>query len=71
MGVTFTFPFSEQFKKDIQSDVDQMRAAKRIADKPIVVISGAGGCGKTHVVTRLIRAHNQRLVLKQLSHKNS
>ena len=49
---------SAQFK-DIQSDPDQMRAARLIADKPIVVISGAGGCGKTHLVTTLVH----RLVL--------
>ena len=63
VGVTFTFPCSAQFK-DIQSDLDQMRAARRIADKPIVVISGAGGCGKTHLVTKLFHhAQHQRLVL--------
>ena len=51
--VTSTFPYSGQFK-DIQKDPDQMRAAGMIADKPVVVISGAGGCGKTHVVSKLV-----------------
>jgi len=50
--MTFTFLCSAQFK-DIQEDIDQMKAAEKVVSKPVVVISGAGGCGKTHVVSKI------------------
>ncbi|XP_052808571.1 DNA helicase B-like isoform X2 [Mya arenaria] len=44
---------SDEFES-IRSDVDQLRAAHLISSKPVVVISGKGGCGKTYVVTKVI-----------------
>ncbi|XP_053398200.1 DNA helicase B-like [Mercenaria mercenaria] len=46
---------TEDFES-IRQDNDQLRAAKLIASKPVVAISGKGGCGKTYVVTKVITA---------------
>lgn len=35
-------------------DQDQIRAAHLITQKPVVVLSGRGGCGKTHVVSTVL-----------------
>ncbi|XP_062619654.1 DNA helicase B-like isoform X2 [Saccostrea cucullata] len=44
---------SEKFA-GIQSDPDQLNAAKLLTQLPVVVISGKGGCGKTTVVTKVM-----------------
>lgn len=35
-------------------DEDQVKAAKLITEKPVVAMSGRGGCGKTFVVTKVL-----------------
>ena len=35
-------------------DEDQLKAAKLITTSPVVVLSGRGGCGKTHVVSTVL-----------------
>ncbi|KAL4233669.1 hypothetical protein ACF0H5_008351 [Mactra antiquata] len=50
---------SEDFDS-IRSDNYQLQAAKLIATKPVVAISGKGGCGKTYVVTKVITAAKNR-----------
>ena len=44
---------SELFVK-VREDADQLRAAELIASRPVVVLSGKGGCGKTEVVSAVI-----------------
>jgi len=44
---------SELFEK-VRRDADQVRAAKLIANQPVVVLSGKGGCGKTEVVAAVV-----------------
>jgi len=44
---------SELFEK-VRQDADQLRAAQLIANEPVVVLSGKGGCGKTEVVSAVI-----------------
>lgn len=34
-------------------DIDQLKAAKLLTTKPVVVMSGRGGCGKTFVVSSI------------------
>ena len=36
-------------------DTDQLKAAKLLTTKPVVVMSGRGGCGKTFVVSSILR----------------
>lgn len=36
------------------ADADQLKAAKMITTNPVVVLSGKGGCGKTHVVSTVL-----------------
>lgn len=38
-----------------RGDRDQLEAAKLLTTKPVVVISGKGGCGKTFVVSSILR----------------
>lgn len=33
----------------------QRKAAEMIAEKPVVIMSGRGGCGKTEVVSRVCK----------------
>ena len=40
----------------IELDEDQVRAAEMICANPVTVISGKGGCGKTTVVSLVLRA---------------
>jgi predicted GTPase len=47
--VTLLDYFSKLFEK-VRRDADQLEAAKLIACKPVVLLSGKGGCGKTEVV---------------------
>jgi len=44
---------SELFAK-VRQDADQLRAAELIAIRPVVVLSGKGGCGKTEVVSAVV-----------------
>jgi len=44
---------SEVFEK-VRDDPDQLRAAELIANQPVVVLSGKGGCGKTEVVAAVV-----------------
>ncbi|KAK7108691.1 hypothetical protein V1264_016376 [Littorina saxatilis] len=39
----------------LRGDSDQWQAAQKVAASPISILSGKGGCGKTTVVTKLIR----------------
>ncbi|XP_036375605.1 DNA helicase B [Megalops cyprinoides] len=41
---------------DVELDPDQVRAAEMICANPVTVISGKGGCGKTMVVSLVLRA---------------
>jgi len=41
-------------EKAFGGDDDQMKAAKLITTSPVVVLSGRGGCGKTHVVSTVL-----------------
>ncbi|XP_070568119.1 DNA helicase B-like [Ptychodera flava] len=43
--------FDWQNHPDFKSDAAQKEAARMICENPITVISGKGGCGKTHVVS--------------------
>lgn len=36
-------------------DIDQLKAAKLLTTKPVVVMSGRGGCGKTFVVSSILK----------------
>ena len=36
-------------------DADQIKAARLIASRPVVVMSGKGGCGKTHVICEVLQ----------------
>ncbi|ESO84829.1 hypothetical protein LOTGIDRAFT_236059 [Lottia gigantea] len=47
--------FTSSDFKNIHNDVDQWRAAHLIASNPVAVLSGKGGCGKTTVVTQLLK----------------
>ena len=40
--------------KDFGGDADQMKAAQMMTEKPVIVLSGPGGCGKTYVVSKLL-----------------
>ena len=46
---------AETFSR-IHSDAEQMAAAKSIVSKPVVMISGRGGTGKTEVVSAVLKA---------------
>ncbi|GFR96491.1 DNA helicase B [Elysia marginata] len=46
--------FSPEFN-NLRSDCDQLRACLLICSSPIVVMSGRGGCGKTTVITSLLK----------------
>ena len=35
-------------------DEDQVKAARLMTSTPVVVMSGRGGCGKTHVVSTVL-----------------
>ncbi|XP_068698173.1 DNA helicase B-like isoform X2 [Montipora foliosa] len=48
-------------EKAFGGDQDQLKAAKMMTTKPVVVVSGKGGCGKTHVVSKVL---SQMLKLK-------
>ncbi|XP_068670444.1 DNA helicase B-like isoform X2 [Montipora foliosa] len=41
-------------EKVFGGDADQLRAAKMITTNSVVVLSGRGGCGKTHVVSSVL-----------------
>ena len=42
------------FPQEFSGDIDQINAAKLITQKPVVVMSGRGGCGKTFVVSNVL-----------------
>lgn len=42
------------FVQEFSGDNDQINAAKLITQKPVVVMSGRGGCGKTFVVSNVL-----------------
>ncbi|XP_077977531.1 DNA helicase B-like [Glandiceps talaboti] len=42
--------------KDFQTDGEQQQACRMMCENPITVMSGKGGCGKTHVVSRVFEA---------------
>ncbi|XP_022795190.1 DNA helicase B-like [Stylophora pistillata] len=46
--------YMEIDEKLFNGDQDQIRAAHLITQKPVVVLSGRGGCGKTHVVSTVL-----------------
>ncbi|XP_058629436.1 DNA helicase B-like isoform X2 [Onychostoma macrolepis] len=48
----------------IELDEDQVRAAKMICTNPVTVISGKGGCGKTTVVSLVLKAAMQKQTSK-------
>ncbi len=48
----------------IELDEDQVRAAKMICANPVTVISGKGGCGKTTVVSLVLKAAMQKQTSK-------
>lgn len=62
----YSMYFSEDFDS-IRGDRFQLQAAKLIASKPMVAISGKGGCGKTYVVTKVITAAKTRMYVKLCS----
>ena len=41
--------------KVFRGDIDQLKAAKLLTTKPVVVMSGRGGCGKTFVVSSILK----------------
>ncbi|EDO32441.1 predicted protein [Nematostella vectensis] len=47
--------------KDFRDDADQLRAAHLIANMPVVVLSGKGGCGKTYVVSKVLSEANSHI----------
>eukprot|EP00795_Rhopilema_esculentum_P000463 gene463-10138_t len=47
-------PISALNGLDFGGDADQMKAAQMMTEKPVVVLSGPGGCGKTYVVSKLL-----------------
>ena len=57
--------FSDHFER-LRTDKDQMRAAELIAVKPVVVLSGKGGCGKTEVVGRVFSCAQSVLAQERL-----
>ncbi|PFX33712.1 DNA helicase B [Stylophora pistillata] len=42
-------------EKIFDGDVDQIHAAQLISTKPVAVLSGRGGCGKTFVVSEILK----------------
>lgn len=50
----FFSPCSPDLER-LRGDGDQWTAAQKVASSPITILSGKGGCGKTTVVTQIIR----------------
>ena len=49
------FLLSSEHFSSICSDAHQRQAAELMSREPLVVVSGRGGCGKTHVVSKVFQ----------------
>nr|KAG5699388.1 hypothetical protein BaRGS_008296 [Batillaria attramentaria] len=52
---TWKVDFNSCDLERLRGDGDQWNAAQKVASSPITILSGKGGCGKTTVVTHIIR----------------
>lgn len=60
LSPTLEEPYRDDQPAQIELDPDQVRAGEMICYNPVTVISGKGGCGKTTVVSLVIKAAMQQ-----------